>query len=429
MTERAYKFRFYPTPAQENLLRRTMGCVRLVYNKALANRTIAWYERQERIDYKQTSSLLTSWKKAEELDFLNEVSCVPLQQCLRHLQKAFANFWGKRAKYPRFKKKRNGGSAEFTKSAFKYRDGRLGARSHAGETPAGVAPQVWLAKCLEPLNIVWSRYLPSGCKPSTITVKLEPSGRWFVSLLIDDYTIETLPPTKKQVGIDAGVSSLVSTSDGDKVANPKHFNKLYQKLRRAQKELSRKTKGSNNRYKARLKVAKIHAQIKDARTDFLHKLTTDLVRNNSLIAIEDLAVRNMVKNHKLACSISDAAWGEMFRQLEYKCDWYGRKLVKIDRFFPSSKRCNHCGFVVEKLPLDVRSWDCPNCGTTGIDRDINAGKNILAVGYAEVSSASRTTALAAGLAVTVCGANVRPDRHSSKGQLRKSSDGRKQKPN
>ncbi len=396
MTERAYKFRFYPTPAQENLLRRTMGCVRLVYNKALANRTIAWYERQERIDYKQTSSLLTSWKKAEELDFLNEVSCVPLQQCLRHLQKAFANFWGKRAKYPRFKKKRNGGSAEFTKSAFKYRDG-----------------QVWLAKCLEPLNIVWSRYLPEGCKPSTITVKLEPSGRWFVSLLIDDYTIETLPPTKKQVGIDAGVSSLVSTSDGDKVANPKHFNKLYQKLRRAQKELSRKTKGSNNRYKARLKVAKIHAQIKDARTDFLHKLTTDLVRNNSLIAIEDLAVRNMVKNHKLACSISDAAWGEMFRQLEYKCDWYGRKLVKIDRFFPSSKRCNHCGFVVEKLPLDVRSWDCPNCGTTGIDRDINAGKNILA----------------AGLAVTVCGANVRPDRHSSKGQLRKSSDGRKQKPN
>ena len=469
MTERAYKFRFYPTPAQENLLRRTMGCVRLVYNKALANRTIAWYERQERIDYKQTSSLLTSWKKAEELDFLNEVSCVPLQQCLRHLQKrmrpraadrrkgmrtkqAFANFWGKRAKYPRFKKKRNGGSAEFTpirgqaKSAFKYRDGRLGARSHAGETPAGVAPQVWLAKCLEPLNIVWSRYLPSGCKPSTITVKLEPSGRWFVSLLIDDYTIETLPPTKKQVGIDAGVSSLVSTSDGDKVANPKHFNKLYQKLRRAQKELSRKTKGSNNRDKARLKVAKIHAQIKDARTDclgarslaegtsagshrFLHKLTTDLVRNNSLIAIEDLAVRNMVKNHKLACSISDAAWGEMFRQLEYKCDWYGRKLVKIDRFFPSSKRCNHCGFVVEKLPLDVRSWDCPNCGTTGIDRDINAGKNILAVGYAEVSSASRTTALAAGLAVTVCGANVRPDRHSSLGQLRKSSDGRKQKPN
>ena len=146
---RAYKCRFYPTQAQENLLRRTMGCVRLVYNKALATKTEAWYERQERVDYKQTSSLLTGWKKTEDLAFLNEVSCVPLQQCLRHLYKAFANFWGKRAKYPRFKAKRNGGSAEFTKSAFKYRDGNL-----------------WLAKCQEPLNIVWSRMLPNGCSPS-----------------------------------------------------------------------------------------------------------------------------------------------------------------------------------------------------------------------------------------------------------------------
>jgi putative transposase len=373
-----------------------MGCVRLVYNKALATRTEAWYERQERIGYSETSSFLTSWKKVEELNFLNEVSCVPLQQCLRHLQKAFANFWGKRAKYPRFKKKRNGGSAEFTKSAFKFRDGKL-----------------WLAKCSEPLNIIWSRSLPSGCTPSTVTVKLDKSGRWFVSLLVDDYTIETLPPTSKQVGIDAGVSSLISTSDGEKIANPKHFNRLYQKLKVAQKELSRKTKGSNNRNKARLQVASIHAKIKDARTDFLHKLTTRLVRENSLIAIEDLAVRNMVKNHKLARSISDAAWGEMRAQLEYKCEWYGRKLVKIDRFFPSSKRCNHCGFVVEKLPLEIRSWDCPSCGTTDIDRDINAGKNILA----------------AGQAVIVCGADIRPDRHSSKGQLRKTFNGRrKQKP-
>jgi putative transposase len=152
--------------------------------------------------------------------------------------------------------------------------------------------------------------------------------------------------------------------------------------------------------------------IKDARTDFLHKLTTDLVRVNSVIAIEDLAIRNMVRNRKLARSISDAAWGEMFRQLEYKCEWYGRTLVKIDRFFPSSKRCNHCGFVMDKIPLDIRSWDCPSCNTTGIDRDINAGQNILA----------------AGLAVIVCGADIRPDRHSSKGQLRKTRMGKKQKP-
>ena len=380
MVERAYKFRFFPTVEQENLLRRTMGCVRLVYNKALATRTEAWYERQERVDYKQTSSLLTRWKKTEELDFLNEVSCVPLQQCLRHLQKAFANFWGQRAKYPRFKAKRHGGSAEFTKSAFKFIGGKL-----------------WLAKCQEPLNIVWSRLLPMGCIPSTVTVKLTPAGRWFVSLLVDDYTVEVLPPTSKQVGIDVGVSSLLCTSDGEKIANPKHFNQLYARLRFAQKELSRKTKGSINREKAQVKVARIHAKIKDARTDFLHKLTTRLVRENSLIAIEDLTIRNMLRNHKLARSISDAAWGEMFRQLEYKCDWYGRKLVSIDRFFPSSKRCNHCGFLVDKLPLNIRSWDCPSCGTKGIDRDINAGQNILA----------------AGQAVLVCGATVRAEQSKS----------------
>ena len=380
MTERAYRYRFYPTGSQENLLRRTMGCVRLVYNKALATKTEAWYERQERVNYKQTSSLLTGWKKTEDLDFLNDVSCVPLQQCLRHLQKAFANFWGKRAKYPRFKAKRNGGSAEFTKSAFKYREGKL-----------------WLAKCKEPLNIVWSRLLPDGCSPSTVTVKLEPNGRWFVSLLVDDHTVQPLPPTDQKVGLDVGVSSLLTTSDGTKISNPKHFNRLYQKLQRAQKELSRKTKGSSNRYKAKLKVAKIHAKIKDARTDFLHKLTTDLVRANRVIAIEDLSVKNMVRNRRLARSISDAAWGEMFRQLEYKCDWYGRKLVKIDRFFPSSKRCNHCGFVLDRLPLNVRSWDCPSCGTKEIDRDINASQNILA----------------AGLAVIVCGATVRAEQSKS----------------
>ncbi|MFW6295755.1 MAG: RNA-guided endonuclease InsQ/TnpB family protein, partial [Halothece sp.] len=310
----------------------------------------------------------------------------PLQQCLRHLQKAYSNFWAKRAMYPKFKKKRNGGSAEFTKSAFKYQEGQL-----------------WLAKCKEALNIVWSRSLPEGSRPSSVTVKLDPSGRWFVSLLVDDHTVQPLPETKKQVGIDAGVTSLITTSDGYKIGNPKHFNRLYRKLKKAQKELSRKTKGSNNRQKARLKVAKIHAKIKDARTDFLHKLTTSLVNNYDLIAIEDLSLRNMVKNHKLARSISDAAWGEMFRQLEYKCKWYGRELVKIDRFFPSSKRCHHCGFVMEKLPLSVRTWDCPCCGTQDIDRDINAARNILA----------------AGLAVSVCGADVRPDRHSSKGQLRK----------
>jgi putative transposase len=324
--------------------------------------------------------MLTSWKQEEDLDFLNEVSSVPLQQGLRHLQKAFSNFFAGRAKYPNFKKKHNGGSAEFTKSAFKWKDG-----------------QVFLAKCSEPLPIRWSREIPEGSSPSTITVKLTPSGRWYVSLLVDDHTIKPLPKTDKKVGLDLGVTSLIATSDGDKIANPKHFKRLRKKLRRVQKALSRKQKGSNNRHKARLKVARVHAQITDARTDFLHKLTTQLVRENQTIVIEDLAIKNMVKNHKLANAISDAAWGELTRQLTYKCQWYGRELVKIDRYFPSSKRCGNCGHIVEKLPLNIREWECPKCGTNH-DRDLNAAKNILA----------------AGLAVSVCGATVRPEERKSR---------------
>lgn len=380
MTQRAFKYRFYPTPEQETLLRCTVGCTRLVYNRALAVRTQAWYDEKKRVGYSDTSALLTEWKKQDDLQFLSEVSCVPLQQGLRHLQKAFSNFFEGRAKYPTFKKKRNGGSAEFTKSAFKFRNG-----------------QVFLAKCSEPLPIRWSRELPKDATPTTITVKLSPAGRWTVSLLVD-VEIEPLPKCSNEIGVDLGVTSLVALSDGEKIANPKGFNAKRRKLKKAQKALSRKQKGSNNRHKARLKVAKVHQEIADARKDFLHKLTIRLVRENQTIAVEDLALKNMVQNRKLALSITDASWGELVRQLEYKCDWYGRTLVKIDRWFPSSKRCGKCGHIVEKLPLNIREWDCPNCGARH-DRDINAAQNILA----------------AGLAVKVCGANVRPDRHKSDG--------------
>ncbi|MDZ7959713.1 MAG: RNA-guided endonuclease TnpB family protein [Aulosira sp. DedQUE10] len=392
--EKAYRYRVYPTAEQESLLRRTIGCVRLVFNMALAARTEAWYTRQERVDYVQTSTMLTQWKKLEDLQFLNEVSCVPLQQGLRHLQTAFTNFFDGMARYPNFKKKRSGGSAEFTKSGFRWKDG-----------------QVYLAKCSQPLPIKWSRELPKGCEPTTITVKQEASGRWFVSLRIDDPNDETMQPVDSAVGLDVGISSLVTLSTGEKIANNQAFGKHYQKLRRAQKALSRKQKASRNRDKARLKVARIQAKISDKRKDHLHKLTTRLFRENQTIAVEDLAVKNMVKNPKLARAISDAAWGELVRQLEYKAKWYGRTVVKIDRWFPTSKRCGNCGHIVDKLPLNIREWDCPNCGTHH-DRDINAAKNILA----------------AGQAVTVCGANIRPLGHKSKGQLRKTSNGRKQKP-
>ncbi|WP_293165928.1 RNA-guided endonuclease TnpB family protein [Okeania sp. SIO2C9] len=371
MVEKAYKFRFYPTPEQENLLRKTLGCVRLIYNKALAARTQAWHENKERVGYKQTSTMVTNWKKQEDLDFLTEVSSVPLQQGLRHLQKAFTNFFSGRAKYLNFKKKRNGGNAEFTKSAFKWKDG-----------------QVYLAKCAEPLPIRWSRQLPQNCVPSTITVKLDPSGRFSETLTINDTRSLKLNPVTKQVGIDLGITSLLTTSDGEKVTNPKNINKLHKKLRLAQKSLSSKTKGSSNYQKARLKVARIHAKIKDSRLDYTHKLTTQLIKRYQTIVVENLAVKNMVKNHNPPPSPPgrgargagrDANWSELVRQLEYKADWYGRQLIKIDRYFPSSKRCSNYGHVVEKLPLNIREWECPGCAAHH-DRDINAAINILRMG-------------------------------------------------
>ena len=382
--QRAFRYRFYPTPEQESLLRRTIGCCRLAYNKALAARTEGYFQRGERISYAQTDRLLTGWKKEESLHFLNEVSSVPLQQALRHLQTAFGNFWDKRTAYPTFKKKRGGGSATYTRSAFRFRDG-----------------QVFLAKCSEALPIRWSRQLPAGVEPSSVVVSLHPSGRWHISLKVDDPTIQPLPPVERSIGLDAGISALVTDSDGNTIANPRTINRFQKRMRQAQKALSRKAKGSNNRRKAKVRVARIHARIADIRQNHLHQLSTRLIRENQTIVVEDLNIRGMVKNHSLARAISDASWSELMRQLSYKAEWYGRKLVKVDRFFPSSKTCSACGHLLNKLPLQIRSWECPSCGATH-DRDHNAARNILA----------------AGLAVEVCGASVRPSRQKTGRQER-----------
>ncbi|MFF4255077.1 RNA-guided endonuclease InsQ/TnpB family protein [Streptomyces sp. NPDC001663] len=377
--KRAFKYRFYPTNEQAAELSRTFGCVRLVYNKALEERTRAWYGEQRRISYVQSSAALTEWKKTEELAFLAEVSSVPLQQALRHLQTAFANFFAKRARYPRYKsRKKSSASAEYTRSAFTWRDGHLS-----------------LAKMTEPLDIRWSRPLPEGVEPTTVTVSRDAAGRWFVSLLVED-TITPAPATTNAVGIDAGVTSLVTLSTGEKVTNPRHERGDRARLARAQRELSRKVKGSANREKARRRVAKIHARIADRRRDFLHKLTSRIVHENQVVVIEDLSVRNLLNNGKLARAISDAAWTELRSMLEYKCAWYGRELVVIDRWFPSSKLCGTCGTVRGKLPLNVREWTC-DCGAVH-DRDVNAARNILA----------------AGLAASACGDGVRPQRESSR---------------
>ncbi|MET7355521.1 RNA-guided endonuclease InsQ/TnpB family protein [Streptomyces mirabilis] len=380
--KRAFKYRFCPTDAQAAELSRTFGCVRKVYNMALAARTQAWVTRQERVNYNATSAMLTAWKKTEELAYLNDVSSVPLQQTLRHLQTAFTHFFGKRAMYPRFKsRKKSRRSAEYTTSAFRFRDG------------------LTLAKMTEPLDIVWSRPLPEGAKPSAVTVSQDPAGRWFVSLLCEDPSVQPLPATGQAVGVDVGLDHLVTLSTGEKIANPRHERRDRARLAKAQRNLARKAGGEGaNRRKARLKVAKIYARIADRRRDTLHKLTTRLVRENQTIVIEDLTVRNMVKNHRLARSISDAAWSEFRSMLEYKAQWYGREVIAVDRWFPSSRLCSACNTLQDTMPLHVRTWTC-DCGTTH-DRDVNAAHNLLA----------------AGLAVTVCGAGVRPQRSTPDGQ-------------
>lgn len=371
--QKAFKYRLYPTPEQENLLRRTMGCTRLVYNKALALRTDAYYKEQKRIGYLETSKALTGWKQEEGLEFLKEVSSVPLQQSLRCLQTAFTNFFEGRAKYPNFKKKSHGGSALFADTAFSLKNG-----------------EIFIAKCKEALPIRWSRQLPKNAQPSSITIKLTPSGKWFVSILCD-VKILPLPKLDSKAGLDMGISTLLTASNGEKFSNPKSLRKAQKRLKRLQKDLSRKVKGSNNRYKARLKVAKLHEKVSNIRKDNLNQITTQLIQENQLIAVETLNVKGMIKNHNLAQAIGDASWGELVRQLEYKADWYGRTLVKIDQWFPSSKRCSSCGHTLKKLPLNIREWDCPECGTHH-DRDQNAAVNILAV----------------GLTVLACGATVRP---------------------
>ena len=364
--KRAYKYRFYPTPQQADLLNRTFGCVRKVYNLALEARTRAWATERRSMTYGQSSAALTELKKTDDLGFLNEVSCVPLQQTLRHLQAGFTAFFAKRARYPRFKSKhKSRASAEFTVSGFRWRDGRL-----------------TLAKMTEPLDIVWSRPLPDGAQPSTVTVSRDRVGRWHISILVDDPTVTPLPPVAAQVGVDAGITSLGALSTGEKVENPRHERAERHRLARAQRALARTAKESNNRGKARARVARIHARIADRRRDHLHKLSTRLVRENQTIVIEDLSVSNMVRNHSLARAISDAAWSDLRSMLTYKADWYGRSLRVTDRWLPSTKLCSACGRLIERLPLSVRSWTCVGCGVVH-DRDVNAARNILAAGLAD----------------------------------------------
>jgi len=371
----AYRCRAYPDRAQQQVLARTFGCVRVVWNRTLAARNARWQTESRSTSYAQTDAALTVMKKDPDLAFLCDVSSVPLQQILRHQQKAFAAFFAKRARYPRFKSRRGRQAAHYTRSAFSMRDGVLR-----------------LAKTTAPLRFVWSwpDVDVTTLDPAMVIVCREPDGRWYVTFTIDTASPEPLQETGHTVGVDLGVTDFAVTSDGERIANPRCLQRKARNLARYQRRMARRQQGSANRVKAAAKVARAHRKVRCARRDNLHRVSTRLVRSADTIVIEDLYVVGMLRNRHLARSISDCGWGEFRRQLEYKCQRYGRRLVVIDRWFPSSKTCSACGYLFAELSLSTRQWTCPSCRARH-DRDLNAAKNILA----------------AGLAVTACGAGVR----------------------
>ena len=373
-THKAYKYRFYPTREQEELLLRTFGCTRFVYNKALEIRKKSWEENNTNVSFADTCRMLTGWKKLEEFSFLKEVSNVALQQALRHLQVAYENFFRKTAGYPQFKNRRSKQSITLVGDSFRIK-----------------GKKVKLAKMREPLNIRWSKRLPKNTKPTSVTVSVDRARRWHLVFLVEE-EIKKLPKNDSAIGIDLGVKDFAVTSDGKKYDAPKPSRREQAQLRRAQKELARRKKSSRNREKSRQKLAKLHVKVADRRRDFNHKLSTKIISENQVIIVEDLNIKGMMKKggaykKGLNRAIANSAWREFVNMLEYKAKWYGRTLIKVDRWLPSTQLCSNCNARTgPKGDLSVRTWTCENCGAKH-DRDVNAARNILA----------------AGLAVTACG--------------------------
>ncbi|MDD6791882.1 MAG: transposase [Thermobifida fusca] len=377
-----YTFRLYPTPGQCAALARAFGCSRVVFNDGLRARQDAHAAGLPYIsDGELSKRVITEAKKTPQRAWLGEVSAVVLQQALADLNTAYRNFFaslsgkrkGPKAAPPRFRSRKDNRQAiRFTRNArFQVTAGGKLRLPKIGD-----------------VKVRWSRRLPS--EPSSVTVIKDAAGRYFASFVVEAAG-EPLPQTAAEIGIDLGLTHFAVLSDGRKIGNRRFLRRAERRLRKAQQALSRKAKGSNNRAKAVVKVARAHARVADARRDFAHQLSTRIVRENQAVMVEDLAVKGLART-RLAKSVHDAGWGQFTQMLTYKAARHGRTLVKVDRWFPSSKLCSACGAVAESMPLNVRSWACP-CGAVH-DRDVNAAKNILAAGRAERLNA--------------CGGTVRP---------------------
>ena len=358
LIRKAYRFRLYPNREQQEDLARQFGCARFVYNYFLRQRIDHYTRVGAGLSYHVTAKMLTDLKYREGFEWLQAANAQALQQALRDLDSAYRHFFDQRAAFPRFKSKRDKQSFRVPQ-AFRVAGDRL------------IIPKT------APLKMVVHRPVEGTMKQ--VTVSKAKSGRYFASILCD---VEVPEPERVRggqgnvIGIDLGLKDFMVTSDAERATTPQYLRKAEKRLKRLQRRVSRRTKGSNRREKARHALAKQHEKVANQRSDFLHKLSRRLVDQNRVIAIESLHVKGMVRNHRLAKSISDAGWGEFLRQLQYKGAWYGCEVRQVDRFFPSSKRCGACGYIHQSLTLSQRQWDCPDCGVRH-DRDVNAAKNLL----------------------------------------------------